>query len=280
MTALPNPRSGFADVNGARLSYEIAGSGPAITLLHFGIGDSRAWDDQFAVFAGRYTVVRYDYRGFGKSTMPPGEYSQRADLDGLLTALGIEKVALVGVSMGGGLAIDYALEHPDRVTAIVPVAATPSGGKPTDEQQVEMERIFAPVEEAERAGEIERANDAEVHIWVDGVGRTPDQVPAAVREKVRVMNLESWQRQDELKQGTPRPLDPPARDRLAEISAPTLVIVGDEDLSPILSAADLFVSAIPGARKAMMHGTAHAPNMEKPEEFNRLVLDFLGEHLS
>ena len=279
MTNASQSRTGYAEVNGVQLYYEIAGSGPAVALLHFGIGDSRAWDDQFPIFAERYTVVRYDYRGFGKSSMPPGEYSQRADLDGLLTALSIGEVALVGVSMGGGLTLDYTLEHPDRVTAIVAVGAAPSGGEPTAEQKAEMERIFAPVEEAEKAGDIERANDIEVHIWVDGIGRTPEQVPADVREKVRMMNLESWRRQDELKQGKPLPLDPPAARRLGEIRVPTLVIVGDEDLPDLIGAANIMAAVIPGAEKAVMHGTAHAPNMEKPEEFNRLVLDFLGQHV-
>jgi 3-oxoadipate enol-lactonase len=279
MSSTRSSQSGFAEVNGAQLYYEIAGSGPAVALLHFGIGDLRAWDDQFPVFTERYTVVRYDYRGFGKSSMPPGEYSQRADLDGLLTALGIGAVTLVGVSMGGGLTLDYTLEHPDRVTALVAVGAAPSGGEPTAAQKAELERIFAPVEEAEQAGDIERANDLEVHIWVDGLRRTPEQVPSAVRDKVRMMNLESWRRQDELKQGKPLPLDPPAARRLGEIRVPTLVIVGDEDLPDLIGAAAIMAAVIPGAEKAVLHGTAHAPNMEQPDEFNRLVLDFLGQHL-
>lgn len=279
MTSASQSRSGFADVNGARLYYEIAGSGPAVALLHFGLGDSRFWDDQFSVFAERYTVVRYDYRGFGRSSMPPGEYTQRGDLAALLDHLGIGKVALVGVSMGGGLTIDYTLEHPDRVTALVAVAGGPPSGEPTEEDKADFERLFGPIEEAEQAGDIERANDLEVHIWVDGPNRTPEQVPSAVREKVRMMNLEGWRRQDKLKQGKPLPLDPPAAGRLGEIRVPALVVVGDEDIPPVLRTVDFVAANIPGARKVVMHGTAHAPNMEKPDEFNRLVLDFLAQHL-
>jgi pimeloyl-ACP methyl ester carboxylesterase len=279
MTSAQQSHSGFAEVNGARLYHEVAGSGPAVALLHFGLGDSRFWDEQFDVFAERYTVVRYDYRGFGKSSMPPGEYSMRADLDALLNHLGIGKVAVVGVSMGGGLAIDYTLEHPDRVTALVPVAAGLGGRVPDEQDKADFERIFAEEQAAEQAGDIERANDLEVHIWVDGPNRTPEQVPAAVREKVRQMNLESWRRQDEVNQGKALPMDPPAAGRLGEIRAPTLVIVGDEDIPPILRTADYIAAHISGAREVVMHGTAHAPNMEKPEEFNRIVLDFLGEHL-
>lgn len=279
MTPPSGVRSGFAEINEASLYYEIAGSGPAVALLHFGLGDSRFWDAQFPVFAERYTVVRYDYRGFGKSSMPPGEYTQRGDLAALLDHLGIGKVALVGVSMGAGLTIDYALEHPDRVTALVAVAGGPPSGEPTEEDKADFARFFGPIEEAEQAGDIERANDLEVHIWVDGPNRTPEQVPSAAREKVRMMNLDSWRRQDELKQGKPLPLDPPAGRRLGEIRVPTLVVVGDEDVPPVLRTVDFVAANIPGAQKVVMHGTAHAPNMEKPEEFNRTVLDFLGQRL-
>lgn len=279
MTTPNNARTGFAEVNGASLYYEIAGSGPAVAMLHFGLGDSRFWDDQFDVFAQRYTVVRYDYRGFGKSSMPPGEYSQRADLHALLDFLGIDKVALVGISMGAGLTIDYALEHPDRVTAIAPVAGGPPPGEPTEEDKADVARFFGPIQAAEEAGDLERANDLEVHLWVDGPNRTPEQVPSAVREKVREMNLASFMRQDEFKQGKPLPLDPPAGHRLGEIRVPTLVIVGDEDLAGLIRIVDFVAANIPGAQKIVMHGTAHAPNMEKSEEFNRLVLDFLGRHL-
>src|SRR5579875_1127026 len=230
MTSTPQSQSGFAEINGARLYYEVAGSGPAVALLHFGLGDSRFWDDQFGVFAERYTVVRYDYRGFGKSSMPPGEYSMRADLDALLNHLGIGPVAVVGVSMGGGLAIDYTLEHPERVTALVPVAAGLGGQVWSDEDKATFERLFA----AEEAADIARANDIEVHIWVDGPNRSPEQVPSAVREKVRQMNLESWRRQDELKQGKALPLEPPAAGRLGEIHAPTLVVVGEGDIPPVI----------------------------------------------
>jgi pimeloyl-ACP methyl ester carboxylesterase len=276
MTDLLGARTGFADVNGARLYYEMAGSGPAVALLHFGLGDSRSWDEQFAALAERYTVVRYDYRGVGRSSMPPDAYSPRGDLEALLSALGLGRVALVGVSMGGGLAMDFTLEHPTRVTTLVVVGASPSGLALDEETAAALSRLFAPVEEAERAGDLERASDLEVSIWVDGPGRSADQGPAAVRERVRRMNLENWRRQAAEIQGTVVPLEPPAAARLGEIGVPTLVIVGDEDLPDIVGAADIIAGGIPGARKVVMRGTAHAPHMEKPEEFNSLVLDFLA----
>src|SRR5262249_10873708 len=268
-------QTGYADINGARLYYEVAGSGPAVTLLHFGLGDSRFWDDQFSVFAERYTVVRYDYRGFGRSSIPPGEYSQRADLDGLLRFLDIGRTALVGVSMGGGLAIDYTLEHPEGVNALVSVAAGLSGYEPSGEEGEDMERIFGPIEEAEKVGALDRANDLEVRVWVDGPRRTPEQVPSGVREKVREMNGNLYRRLQESKQGRPQPLDPPALQRLGEIHVPALIVIGDEDVPGLIHLSDRIAAGIPGARKVVMHDTAHAPNMERPDEFNRIVLDFL-----
>jgi len=269
-------QAGYADVDGAQLYYEVAGSGPAVTLLHFGLGDSRFWDDQFSVFAEHYTVVRYDYRGFGRSSMPPGEYSQRADLNGLLRFLDLQRTALVGVSMGGGLAIDYTLEHPERVSAMVAVAAGLSGYEPSDDEQEEMRRLFGPVEEAEKLGELDRANDLEVHLWVDGPRRTPEQVSSAVREKVREMNGNLYRRLEESKQGRPQPLNPPATQRLGEIQVPTLVVIGDEDVPGLIHFSDIIAADIPGARKVVMRDTAHAPNMERPDQFNHIVLEFLG----
>jgi pimeloyl-ACP methyl ester carboxylesterase len=111
------------------------------------------------------------------------------------------------------------------------------------------------------------------------VRRTPDQVDPAVRELVREMNLASFTRDEEHKQGQSQPMQPPAYGRLGEVRVPTLVIVGSEDQPLIVQTADVFTSKIPGARKVMMEGLAHVPNMEKPAEFNQITLDFLAEAL-
>ena len=265
--------SGFANINGAQLYYEIAGEGRPLVLLHFGLGDSRFWDDQFGVFAQRYRVVRYDARGFGRSPATTGPFYLHEDLYALLRFLGIERAALVGVSMGGGTAIGFTLTHPEMVTALGPVGAGLSGFdmEPTAEELA----LFQQAKAAADAGDIDTANEVEVHIWVDGPNRTPEQVDPAVRERVREMNRQTVETPDYPEGEGPQQLDPPALERLGEIHAPTLVIIGDQDVSVIQSIADRLASQIPGARKAVMHDTAHAPNMERPEEFNRLVLEFL-----
>ncbi|MGH2516326.1 MAG: alpha/beta fold hydrolase [Ktedonobacterales bacterium] len=267
-------QSGMAEVNGTRLFYEVAGEGHPLVLSHAGIADSRMWDDQFALFAQRYRVVRYDLRGFGKSEVPPGPFAFRDDLYGLLDFLGIQRAYLIGVSMGGGISVDFTLEHPEMVDALIPVCAGVGGFERT---ATPTETAYqAEIEAAEKAGDTERVNEMEVHLWVDGLGRAPEQVNPAVRQRVREMNglgISRWAEQD---QAQPQPLDPPAAGRLSAIHVPTLVIVGDQDMSGIQQTAGKLASDIPGADKLVIGDTAHVPNMEKPDEFNRMVLDFLS----
>ena len=114
-------------INGAHIFYETAGVGYPLVLVHAGIADSRMWDSQFNVLAEQYHVIRYDMRGYGKTAMVAGEYAHRDDLHGLLNALNIERAILVACSMGGRTAIDFTLEHPERVRALVLVGADLSG---------------------------------------------------------------------------------------------------------------------------------------------------------
>src|SRR4051812_29356284 len=101
---------GIAEINGAQIAYEVAGSGHPLTLIHAGLADKRMWEAQFATFAESYRVVRYDIRGYGQSTFPAGPYTMREDLRALLQHLGIARTHLIGISMGGSIAIDFTLD--------------------------------------------------------------------------------------------------------------------------------------------------------------------------
>jgi len=264
------PGSGTVEVDGARLWYEATGRGYPLVLLHAGIADARMWDDQVATFAERYTVVRYDARGFGRSDPPVGPFSPRADLAGLLAALGIPRAHLVGCSMGGTVALDTTLERPDLVSALVVCGSTPSG-YPRDETLV---KGWEAVDEAFEAGDVAHAVELELRMWVDGPNRGPDAVAPAVREKVRDMDAALFAMPDT---GEPQKLDPPAMERLGDIRVPTLVLVGDQDQPSTVAAAELLAERIPNARQAVIRDTAHLPNMERAAAFNRLVLDFLAK---
>ena len=263
-------KNSFAEVNGARLYYEIAGDGPPLVLVHAGIADGRMWDEQFQEFAKHYRVLRYDRRGFGKTAMVAGAYSHHHDLYELLKALQIEQAMLVGCSQGAKTVVDFTLEHPEMAEALVLVAPALSGFVYTGD----MPRQAKQIDLAEEAGDIAQVNELELQIWVDGPYRTPDQVDAQVRERVREMNLIALQTPDGL--GNEQPLEPAAAGRLAELHTPTLVVVGDLDTPKTLAAAGYLATHIAGAQKLEMTGVAHLPNMEKPAEFNRLVLSFLG----
>ena len=274
MSNATNSASGFAEVNGTQIYYEVAGAGHGLVLIHAGIADSRMWDDQFSVFAQHYRVLRYDLRGYGKSACPPGPYALRDDLHALLQHLNIAKAHLIGVSMGGSLAVDFTLTHPEMVSALIPVCAGLGGFEAPDDPAETA--YIKRMEEAYHAGDKERLNELEVHLWVDGLGRTPDQVSPTIRERVREMNGLALSREAETDQSEPQRLDPPAAGRLSEIHAPTLVIIGDEDLPGVQATANKLATDISGAQKSVIHNTAHVPNMERPDEFNRLVLDFLA----
>jgi 3-oxoadipate enol-lactonase len=267
-------QQGFAEVNGARLYYEAVGHGRTVVLVHAGIADNRMWDDQFALFAQLYRVIRFDLRGFSQSTMPPGPFAFHDDLYELLRQLSVEHAALIGVSLGGMTALDLALTHPELVEALVLVGSGIGGSEMTNSP--EEAELFSRVEAAGEAGDFDTANDLEVHIWVDGPGRNPEAVNSSVRERVRAMNLSTFTRHDEFEQAQPQPLEPAASTRLSQIRVPTLVIVGDQDVSGIQANAERLGAEIPGARKAVIPNTAHVPNMERPKEFNQIVLEFLA----
>lgn len=264
--------AGTADANGAALYHEVAGEGEPLVLVHAGIADGRMWDAQMDAFSERFRAIRHDMRGFGRSPMVRGPYSHHADLRALLDALGVGRASLVGCSMGGAAVIDFALENPGRVEALVLVGPAVGGFEPDEGPPEEWDEMVA----ADKAGDLERVSELEVRMWVDGPRRGPDAVDPAVRDLVREMNLIVL-KNEALELGEELNPQPSAASRLPRIQAPTLVLVGDEDRPRTLAAADLLERELPDARKTIMAGTAYLPNMERPEEFNCLVLNFLRE---
>ena len=265
--------TGTAEVNGAKFYYEVAGKGEPLVLVHASIADGRMWGGQLTAFADRYRVIRYDMRGFGRTAMVDGPFSHHEDLRGLLDFLGLDRAHLVGCSMGGGAVLDFALEYPDRVGNLVLVGSAVGGFRPDFDPPKEWDELVA----ADEAGDLELVSELEVRIWIDGPGRSPDDVEAPVRELVREMNLIAL-RNEATELGDEWEPEPPAADRLPDVQASTLLIVGDEDQPRVFAAADLLEKELPNVRRVVMHGTAHLPNMERPEEFNRIVLDFLQDH--
>lgn len=272
--------SGFAPVHNGSLYYEVAGSGPAILLIHAGVADCTMWDPQFDLFSQNYRVIRYDTRGFGKSRTKTTDFSNRQDIVDLLTFLGVDRACVTGISRGGQIAIDFTLEHPERVTALIAVAAGVSGYEykaGEDEIATHEIELFNHMDELWEKNAFDELADIESHIWADGpsqpVGRASPEVRNYLRRIVRL----NYTRQDG--KITPQPLSPPAVNRLAEIRVPTLILVGEYDGIATLEIADYLEREIRGARKVVFPATAHMVPLEKPARFNEIVLYFLKQEV-
>jgi 3-oxoadipate enol-lactonase len=267
-----NIEGDFVDTNDTRFFVETAGDGAWLVMLHAGITDARMWDEQFATFARHFRVMRYDRRGFGRTETRSGvsAYSHREDLYELLHSLGIKRAILMGCSQGGKIVTDFTLSHPGMTEALILVAPALGGFEFVGEEPLQLKEL----ERADEAGDIERVNELELQIWVDGPVRQPHEVNHSLRERVREMNRMALSAPQSF--GTEQPLQPPAVTRLKEIRVPTLVIVGGLDTPRTLAASRLLAEEIDGARMVIIEGTAHLPNMERPKEFNRHVLSFLG----
>jgi len=263
--------SGTAPVNGTRLAYEVRGEGKTIVLIHGGLVDRRMWDDQFEVFSRTYRVVRYDIRGYADSDKASAPFSPVEDLRRLLEFLGIPKAVVIGLSLGGQIAIDFALEHPDMVEALIPVSSAVSGFPfkiPAD-----LEAGYEAVFKADK----ERGRDAAVEALLKLSFFIPYKPDDEIRRRMIPMlrrNFEAW-----TAAGTggtyiwPEPL---AYGRIERIAMPTLVIVGDKDTPPILDAGEDLARRIKGARKVVIPEAGHHLNMEQPAAFNKAVLEFLA----
>lgn len=267
-------RTDVVEVDGAVLEYDVAGEGPAVVFLHPGLWDRRAWDEQFEVFAERHRVLRYDLRGFGRSSrLEAGvAYSHVEDLVAVMDAAGVDRAALVGCSMGGRIAIDAALTHPARAWALVPVAAGVGGlqeGTP-EEEAWEAERL-APVEAAADAGDLDRAMTIEVRTMWALLGTDDARGRRILDIAIDNAHLQALGSSDE------RRIEPPAIGRLGEIALPTLVVVPDHDPPWTERVCRLIADGIAGARVVEIPDTDHVVNMRRPDAFNRVVLEFLAD---
>lgn len=268
-------KTGYIDVDQARLYYELAGEGQPFVMIHAGVADSRQWNNEFERFAEHFRVLRYDLRGYGKSEPVDGEFSHLGDLIALLDRLEVfEPAILMGCSMGGGLAMDFTLAHPSRVKALIMVGSGPSGltlDVPSHPKAAEAEQAYL-------AGQLDLVAELETQIWFDGMGRTPDQVDPAMRHLAYEMNrLDLSHDAKHLGKCLPNS-DSPAAERLSELGVPVLVIVGAHDGPYMLAAADIMVKNIRMAHKVVIKNAAHLPNMDRPDEFQRVVDTFLKDH--
>ncbi|MFB7614283.1 alpha/beta fold hydrolase [Kitasatospora sp. NPDC056181] len=261
--------SSFATEDG-QLAYLDTGAGRPLVLLHGGFLDHRMWDPQLAVLAAEYRVIAPDVRGHGRSANATRPFRPCDDLAALLRHLGTGPVPLVGVSMGGGIAVDTALEHPDLVSALVISGA---GTSEPDFQDPWVLGVFAEWGRALAAGDVEGWADAFLK-FLAGPNRSVQDVDSRLVERQRAMALGT------LLKHTPDEPDHrvPVTDtwaRAAGITVPVLAINGALDGADHLAMPARLTASVADGRTVTVEGAAHYPNMEQPEEFNAHLASFL-----
>jgi 3-oxoadipate enol-lactonase len=249
------------DVSGARLWYSEAGDGETVLLLHGGLGDSGLWEPVVPFLAGRFRTIRTDLRFFGRSTGPAVPWSWQEDVVGVLDELGIGRAALVGLSLGGRIAFDIALAHPDRLWAVAGIApglAGHDGAAYSEEQGVRYEA-------AEAEGDLEAAMAVDFEVWA----------PLGADDRIRQL----WRATPDanpLPDGV-EPLAPagaPAKERLGELAVPTLVVTAAHDPAGFREIGPLVANAAPDARHVELDSD-HYVTLREPELLAGVLLEFL-----
>jgi pimeloyl-ACP methyl ester carboxylesterase len=256
----------FLELETGQLYYEVAGPAraEAVVFLHGFSLDTRLWDGQWLPFAERYRTLRYDLRGFGRSSLPQAPFSHADDLHTLLNSLEIRAAHIVGLSLGGGVALDFALAYPSAIRSLILVDATLGG--------------FAWTKDWSEPGRTARESGlaAAKEAWLRDEVFAPalERPEAAAQLRHMVADYSGWHW---LNRGLERSPNPPAIERLTEIVAPTLAIVGERDVPDFHAIAALITRRLPNARLVTLPGLGHLPNLEAPEAFNAVVLPFLAE---
>ena len=262
-----NLSSGSVAVDGGSLYYETLGKGAPVILIHGGFGDRRMWDAQMEPLSQAFRVIRYDHRGFGKSSAPDKPYSPVADLVALMEHLELKRANLVGNSMGGTLALDFALLQPNLTGAVVVVAST-AGGYPVPEEDIKKVNEVLGIAK-------DKGTSAAVPLWLQhpmvGVAsRHPTAGPllrTMVEDNQKMFLAEHWPQE---------PMTPPAYERLAGLNANVLFVVGDQDVASVRNGAEASAARIKKAKVVTIKDADHLPQMEHPEAVNKLLVEYIS----
>lgn len=243
-------------------------------FIHAGIADRRMWDPQWEALADRWDISRLDLRGFGESDTPPnGALSRVEDVIATMDHARLERVHLVGASLGSGVAVDVALTAPDRVASLL--LCPPGGGLLTTLTDDLL--AFAEKEDAAlNAGDLDAAVETNVRTWVVGPDRTDADVDPGVVAAVRQMQRRAFEIDEVLGEVERVEMAPPALERLDQIEVPTLILVGKYDLKTVNGAAERLCAGIRHVTRIDWPDAAHLPSMEHPDRFTDLLRGWLG----
>jgi 3-oxoadipate enol-lactonase len=265
-----NARADFADVNGTRLFYEVSGAGPAVVLIHGFTLDHRMWREVVPSLAQHYTVLAYDVRGFGRSAPPvvSEPYQHRDDLRALLDQLTIERAHLIGHSVGGNQAMEFALTYPERARSWTGVCVSGSSVVPFS---ADLQALFAELGAAAAGGGVSAAKAVWRRAGWFAPAHTLPEVSAWLDEIVADYSGWHWQNKNPFVA-----LDPPAGARLNELRLPALIVSGELDLPYNHEVASALHAGIVGAEQRVIAGAGHMAPMETPAALSQALLDFLA----
>ena len=262
-------KSGFADVNGTSLYYEVAGNGEPIILVHGNFGDRRHWDYNFEELAKEFKVIRYDVRGYGKSNSSPKgyKYKDHDDLKALLDYLEIPKVHIAGFSMGSGIVINFALEYPEMCTSLISVGPWVGGYSPPsiNEFSSDFGRIPLIIEQ----GGTDAAAEELIEFPIFKAHVSSQDVKNFITHVAKDYSFLHW-----IGEGPTR-IEPDAVNMLDQIKVPTLIMTSEYDVNACLEVADLLQEKISGSKLVRIPKATHFMMMDNPEEFNRSVINFI-----
>ncbi|WP_110519575.1 alpha/beta fold hydrolase [Herpetosiphon llansteffanensis] len=267
--------TGYVAVDGGELYYEAVGSGLPLVFVHAGVADSRMWDAQVAHFSPKYRVIRYDTRGFGRSKTEAVSFSNRQDLLAVLDHCKVDQAILIGNSRGGSIAIDSTLSFPDRVKGLV-VLGSGLGGFGSEEIPPDLVEPIGKMQAAQEAKDWALLAELEARFWADGPNQPAGRADNAVYEAVRSMTYENFINQPV--EADAQPLDPPAVGRLAEIQVPLLIFIGLLDEADCVEAAKYLAEHVTNAQYVAFPDVAHMVSLEKPQEFNRIIDEFIDRN--
>jgi pimeloyl-ACP methyl ester carboxylesterase len=258
----------------AELACDVTGHGPPLVCLHAGVADRRVWEETTALLGEPYRVYAYDRRGFGETTYTPEAFSHVTDLGAVIDRTEAESVVVIGNSQGGRIALDYALDHPERVRVLILVAPAISGSPMPEDVPAWILDLDGSADAAWEAGDLAEANRLEAHLWLDGPGAGEGRVGGDVRALFLDMNGRALAAADPGEEIEP----PSAWDRLEDLTVPTLVVFGDLDLEYLRSNAEGLTARARDARFLLLEGVAHLPMLEAPGQFTEVVEQFLDSN--
>lgn len=263
--------SKFLDLKDARIHYEVTGQGTPIAFIHGFACDLTMWEPQISFFSKRFRTLRYDARGFGASSPPSDEsYGHYHDLALILEHLNMAPAHVVGLSRGGSIALNFAVTYPHHVRKLVLAGASPGPNQATKVLDSGPNEGYHLLLDLARKEGIHAAKAQYANSGIFAAAQTNPGVLASVHGMLSAYS--GWHFLNDDPQVDP---DPPAHEQLANIKAPTLAIVGSEDVPLFHKLADMVESQTADATKVIIPGSGHMVNLEATEQFNSVVLDFL-----